>query len=296
MEIPIKQSEKVKGYYENNTRRFLWFQRDASTKSIHQPLWQKPNSSTKEAFNYSNQLVLEEIVNHKKDKSLTIIDLGCGVGSSIFYLLKELKITVIYYGVTISSTQIKIAQQHLQKINAQKILPVHFIEADFTALPLTIPSIDIAYSIEAFVHAPSATAYFEQISKKLKLGGKLLLIDDFLNDAIVNQGLDKKGKRAVADFQYGWLANSLLTKKELSRIGQEYGLEIISETDLTPLMHNNTFKHKWIRFLVISLRWLYELSPWKSYYFRSWIGGKGKQYCLKKGIVKYKKIVFQKIV
>lgn len=81
---------------------------------------------------------------------------------------------------------------------------------------------------------------------------------------------------------------------ELTKIAANYGLTIIEEEDLTSYMRNNTLKHKWIRFLVFSFRWIYDLLPQKSPYFRSWIGGKGKQYCLKKGIIKYKKIVLEK--
>ena len=271
--------------------------RDASTKSIHQPLWKEESFTIEEAFFYSNKLILEEIEAHSKDNPLTIIDLGCGVGSSIFYLLEQFGKSATYYGINISTTQIAIANQRAKNFlyASSPLSEVHFIEADFAALPKRIPNIDIAFSIEAFVHASEAHKYVEQVSRKLNKGGKIILIDDFLNDAINLDNLDKKAQQAIADFKYGWLANSLKTQAELCNIAATYSLKIISELDLTPIMRNNTLKHKWIRFLVTSFRWLYELSPWKSYYFRSWIGGNAKQYCLKEGIVKYKKIVLEKI-
>ena len=108
--------------------------------------------------------------------------------------------------------------------------------------------------------------------------------------------MDEIAQKALADFEYGWMANSLKTTNELGVIAANYGLQIIAKEDLTPYMRNNTLKHKWIRFLVFSFRWLYDLLPQKSAYFRSWIGGAGKQYCLGKGIIKYKKIVLEKII
>ena len=111
------------------------------------------------------------------------------------------------------------------------------------------------------------------------------MIDDFLSDTIDINTLDKKVKKAIADFKYGWMANSLITQRALTKLAANYGLKLIEAEDLTPYMRNNTLKHKWIRFLVVSFRWLYDLLPQKSPYFRSWIGGKGKQYCLQKGIV-----------
>ena len=162
-------------------------------------------------------------------------------------------------------------------------------------MPATLSDIDIAYSIEAFVHAPTPNQYLAAISPKLKKGGKLILIDDFLNDDFDWQQLDKKAKKAIKDFKYGWVANSLITRATLQNIASNYNLKITEQTDLTPFMRNNTLKHKWIRFLVFTFRWCYQLFPWKSNYFRSWIGGVGKQYCLKKEIVKYQQFVLEKL-
>jgi len=292
----LEHSKHLKKYYDNNTNRLLWFHRDEGTKSIHQPLWKEASFTKQEAFFYSNHLILQEIIDYQATTSLTVIDLGCGVGSSIFYLLEQNPKTAVYFGITISAIQISIASTRLRKqfLNTSTYASTHFIEADFTNLPSKIPSADIAYSIEAFVHATSAHLYFEQVSKKLKKGGKLILIDDFLNDSIESNMLDNKEKKAIADFKYGWLANSLKTETELINIASAYGLKLIGSTDLTPFMRNDTFKHRCVRLAVISFRWLYDFLPWKSYYFRSWIGGKGKQYCLKKGLIKYKKITFQR--
>ena len=265
-----------------------------SNKSIHQPLWKEPNFTLEDAFFYSNKLVLDEIEAYSSNEKISVIDLGCGVGSSIFYLQERVKRPTIFYGVTISPTQVAIAKQRIAKL--QLIPSVSFIEADFTNLPATIPLVDIAFSIEAFAHAADAHQFFAQISQKLKNGGKLILVDDFLNDALDLSKLDQKGQQAIQDFKYGWLVNSLKTRKELSTIASNYNLKIIQEENLTPYMRNNSFKHKWISFLVTSFRWLYDLLPWKSFYFRSWIGGKGKQYCLRKKIVQYKHFVFQKAV
>jgi len=287
----------VKNYYESNTRKFLQFGRDAATKSIHQPLWKEANFTYSQALYYANELILQVIKSYPKKEDLNIIDLGCGVGSSLFYLAKKLPETITYYGVSISATQIEIAKKergkHFRKEAASK--QFHFLEADFANLPTTLPQFDIAFSIEAFAHAPIAKDYFQQVAKSLKKGGKLVLIDDFLNDDIDFDNLNSKAKKAIADFKYGWMVESLLTNQALSEIAVRFGLKIIEQEDLTPYMHNNTLKHKWIRLLVNSFRWVYDLSPRKSAYFRSWIGGKGKQYCLAKGIVKYRKIVFEKV-
>jgi len=293
----MNHSAGVKNYYEKNTRKFLRFHRDAETKSIHQPLWKESNFTLKEAVFYANKLIQKQIENYPYKKNLTIIDLGCGVGSSLFYLAENLNATASYYGVSISETQIDIAQNTVarHRNTKQTTANFHFIVADFTQLPPTIPTIDIAFSIEAFVHASAAEKYLAEISQYLKKGGKLILIDDFIRDGINRNTLDSVAQKAIADFEYGWMVNSLKTKNQLSEIAADYDLRIIEEEDLTPYMRNNTLKHKWIGFLVFSFRWLYDLLPQKSPYFRSWIGGKGKQYCLRHGILQYKKIVLVKM-
>jgi len=292
----MNSNNPVKNYYESNTKKFLQFGRDAATKSIHQPLWKEANFTYSQAMFYANELILQVIKNYPKKGDLNIVDLGCGVGSSLFYLAKKLPETTTYYGVSISATQIDIAKKEINKRNSEEKLgeQFHFLEADFAKLPTTLPQFDIAFSIEAFAHAPIAKDYFQQVAISLKKGGKLILIDDFLNDEIDFDNLNPKAKKAIADFKYGWMVESLLTQQALTEIAASFDLKIIEQEDLTPYMHNNTLKHKWIRLLVNSFRWVYDLSPRKSAYFRSWIGGKGKQYCLGKGIVKYRKVVFEK--
>lgn len=293
----MKSADTVKNYYESNTKKFLQFGRDAATKSIHQPLWKEANFTYSQALYYANELILQVIKASPKEAALNIVDLGCGVGSSLFYLAKKLPQTTAYYGVSISATQIDIAKKETAKRAEQgeKIQQFHFLEADFSNLPTTLPQFDVAFSIEAFAHAPIAKDYFQQVAKSLKKGGKLILIDDFLNDEIDFDNLNPKAQKAIADFKYGWMVESLLTHQTLSEIAASFNLKVIEQEDLTLYMHNNTLKHKWIRLLVNSFRWVYDLAPRKSAYFRSWIGGKGKQYCLAKGIVKYQKVVFEKV-
>ena len=71
----MDHSTGVKNYYEKNTRRFLRFGQDASTKSIHQPLWKEPYFTVKEAVLYANKLILQAIENypHEKPTSTSIM-------------------------------------------------------------------------------------------------------------------------------------------------------------------------------------------------------------------------------
>jgi len=293
----MNSDNTVKNYYESNTKKFLQFGRDAATKSIHQPLWKEANFTYSQALFYANELVLQIIESYSKKSSLKIIDLGCGVGSSLFYLAKKLPLSTTFFGISISTTQIELANKEMNKHYPKETVrkQFHFLEADFTKLPSTLPQFDIAFSIEAFAHAPVAKDYFQQVAKSLKKGGKLILIDDFLNDEIDFDNLSQKAKKAIVDFKYGWMVESLLTQQALTEIATSFDLKIIEQEDLTPYMHNNTLKHKWIRLLVNAFRWVYDLAPRKSAYFRSWIGGKGKQYCLMHDIVKYRKVVFEKV-
>lgn len=292
----MNSDNTVKNYYESNTKKFLQFGRDAATKSIHQPLWKEANFTYSQAMFYANELILQVIKTYPKKEDLNIIDLGCGVGSSLFYLAKKLPLSTTHYGVSISTTQINIAKNEVLKHHSkEKQKQFQFLEADFSNLPTTLPRFDIAFSIEAFAHAPVAKDYFQQVAKSLKKGGKLILIDDFLNDEINFDSLNPKAKKAIADFKYGWMVESLLTHQALSEIAASFDFKVIEQKDLTPYMRNNTLKHKWIRLLVNAFRWAYDLSPRKSAYFRSWIGGKGKQYCLGSGIVQYRKVVFERV-
>ena len=276
-------SKDVKSYYDQNTKLFLKLSGNNHTASIHQPLWFEGTKSRSEALNNTDNLIIEEIkeVNHADPR---ILDLGCGVGGSIFYLLGRLP-SALAHGLTISPRQVEIANElaKQKKLSGQTT----FVEGSYQEIPAEIPNVNLAFSIEAFVHATDAEKFFEEAYRKLLPGGRLVLVDDFLSETPLETN---RQKGIISDFEDGWMLGSLLPISKVNQMAVKAGFEHLRGRDLTSFLPIDSLRDKLIRIYLHSFRWLLKNTS----YFKSQIGGNARQLALKNGLVQYHKITFQK--
>jgi cyclopropane fatty-acyl-phospholipid synthase-like methyltransferase len=269
----------VEQYYDNNTRIFLKRGAHAQTFNIHQALWAPGVQTTAEAVNYSNRLLLERA---QALQAKQIVDLGCGVGSSVLYLADALPQASLQ-GITISQAQTRLANQAIAHADLADRCTV--LQGSFQALPPNISTIDMAYAIEAFVHGPDARIFFQQISDRLSPNGQVILIDDFLSSQAPRHN---KHQRLIERFKAGWLLGSLLSVQEVEQAAQAAGLRLIDNVHLThwlPLQRPRDF-------LVHAYVWLLDLIGSQQLYHRSLRGGDARWQGLRKGVFEYRMLVF----
>ncbi|MEO0468533.1 MAG: class I SAM-dependent methyltransferase [Bacteroidota bacterium] len=284
-----QSSARVKAYYDNNTRRFLKLGKNQNTGNIHQALWAPGVKSFDDAINYSNQLIVDQIEGMPQDRKLEVLDLGCGVGSSLRYVARKTDERVHLRGVTISPTQIEIGRQLIeQDMLADRC---RMIEADFLELPEEIQDLDLAYSIEAYNHAASPEGFLASIAGRLRTGGRLLMVDDFLGEHIDRDNYSEKNKQLMFDYREGWLAFSLLKKSETEEMAADYGLKPVSDQDLTPFMELGRPRDKFIELMYN----LGRKAMMKSLYMQSLVGGHAKQVLLREKTIWYGTAVWEKI-
>ncbi|RMG74634.1 MAG: class I SAM-dependent methyltransferase [Bacteroidetes bacterium] len=286
----MSHAARVRAYYENNTRLFLRLGKDQGTQNIHQALWAEGITTQAEAVNYANQRVLSEVRRWgsllSPGEPVSVLDLGCGVGSGLFFLDTHYDGPARFQGITISPTQAAIAQQRGKAVADSR---VQVLEGDFLNLPETGP-VHVAYAIEAFLHAADAARFFQQVGRRLVKGGRLLLIDDFLSPTGAKPGLSAEQQRWLDDFRAGWLAGSLLPVEEVSALAGLAGLKLVQDTDFTPLMALGRPRDR----LIGSMMKVAGSLMRRSTYFQSLTGGYAKQQCLKQGLVQYRELVFEK--
>ena len=273
------ETKQIKAYYESNTKRFLKFGQHAETQAIHQPLWAPGVNNLSEAVHYSNHIILKEINTHPNCKQ--VLDLGCGVGASVNYLYEQCKErNTAFSGITISPTQIQIAKEHF----AQK--PLTFYEGDFLSLPPGIQGVDIAYCIEAFIHASSIEGYFKSISDRMNKGGRLVIIDDLI---AVDQ-MNPRQEMLLKNFEEGWHAGVLTSIENAKIQAQKSGLQFVKHQSLSPYLKIGRPRDKFISIYVKMM------SPFikNSYYFSMLKGGAAKQKLIRQKVLDYSLLIFEK--
>lgn len=211
----------VRNYYERNTRLFVRFGSQTDAASIHRALWAPGVSTLGQALNHAHGLVLAEIESLGPAPAgalaPTVLDLGCGIGGALSYLLRYAP-GVRAFGLTLSPSQARHARG----------AGLAVVEADFQSPPFARCA-DLVFSIEAFIHAPDPARYFAAAASLLAPGGRVLIIDDTLADRAPRSHL-------LALFEEGWHTAPLNTLATIHAAAGAAGLRMTRMDDLTPLL------------------------------------------------------------
>ncbi|MCS7059633.1 MAG: methyltransferase domain-containing protein [Anaerolineae bacterium] len=281
-------SADVRAYYERNTRLFLALGAGRRARTIHRAVWASGIVSADEALHYTSRLLLHEIECLRHDRlaaPVHIIDLGCGVGGTLFYLASHFDGPLSAVGVTISPLQVRLAREQAARLGLQDRF--QFIEADFLCLPDLTPA-DIVFSIEAFVHAPAPERYMAQAARVVRAGGRLIVCDDFLSPRAANGALTAQEQRWLRTFQEGWHAPGLSSAAQITELAGAHGFKLLDDRDLTPDLRVLS----WNMGVIDALIRLGRLTWLPSAYWRSTLGSLALQQCLKAGLTTYRFLVF----
>jgi ubiquinone/menaquinone biosynthesis C-methylase UbiE len=287
-EPALDGTEDVRRYYDENTARFERYGQGRGTGAIHRAVRGSGVHSDKEAFEYLDKLVLIELLGIATafPEPLHVLDLGCGVGASMLYLAE--RAPVVATGVTLSRVQVKRACRRIERAGLAD--RVRCVEADFTDLPDELPAVHLAFSIEAFVHAADADAYFRSAARHVVPGGRLVICDDFAS-ARAESPLAPSEAETLDDVRRHWLARSLVTVARVAAVAEQHGFVLTTDRDLTSQLELARPRDRVISTLVAFGKRL----TFGGYRFRSFVGGHALQQALLCGLLEFHALVFRRV-
>ena len=209
-------------------------------------------------------------------RTLRVLDLGCGVGSSLCYLAEHTLIQGT--GVTLSPVQARLAQQRVHDLGMTD--RIRCVEADYCDLPDDVGVVDLAYAIESFVHGPDPNRFFAECSRRVRPRGLLVICDDFRRTTT-----DPAAPATVERFRRGWHINTLVERGELRAVAASAGFEHELTVDLTSYLELDRV----IAALVALAGWL----PAVERRYDHLIGGSALQKCLSMGWIGYDLAIFR---
>lgn len=295
--MATSRSRALRQYYEQNTGPFLWLSGGNATNSLHRPVWARSVETRDEAFAYPYRLVLQELNEiASEDPSdaaatsgpLRVLDLGCGVGGGIHYLLDQFDWALEATGITISPTQVERARREAEK---QGFDPntYAFREGNFHDLSALDP-VDLVFAIEAFSLSDRHDQFFERVASVLRPGGRLVLIDDFFAEPPSDRHTSSRQNRWIETVREGWEARGLRAVGTVLRTAETHGLRLRRNANLTRHLRFGRPRDRFIRWFVVPFRWVL----WRWPYFRGLIGGDALQKCLQEGVLEYRELVFER--
>jgi len=279
--------EDVRRYYDENTARFVRFGDGREIGAIHRAVRPEPGDPETDALRTLDRLVLAELtrVSERMTSPLQVLDLGCGVGSSLVYLASERPIRAT--GVTLSGVQAARARERVETLGLDD--RVEILEGSYLELPASLPPAALAFSIEAFIHGPDPAAFFASAAAHVAPGGALVICDDFLG-AAGTAPLEPRDERFLRDVREGWLANSLVTVPQALELAEAAGFRLERDLDLSARLELERPRDHAIALVVALGRHL----PIRGYWFRSLRGGHALQQALKRKLLEFRCLVWRR--
>jgi cyclopropane fatty-acyl-phospholipid synthase-like methyltransferase len=269
--------DALRSYYDINTPAFSRFGRGASAGAIRRTVWAPQVQSERDAFHYADALILGEVERARPEPH--VLDLGCGLCASLIYLARRAPIRGV--GVTISAVQ---ASESARRLHTAGVTDrVTCLHGDYLAGGLPLTAADVAFSIEAFVHAPSAERYFQAVASLVAPGGTLIVIDDFVTER-ARSSASAADARVLATFRDGWLAPTQVTEHEAGIAARAAGFEPLESRSLTPFLELQRPRDRLLRVISPLLAYL----PLPDLRRRSLIGGDALQRGLRSGLIDYR--------
>lgn len=150
---------------------------------------------------------------------LKVLDVGCGIGGSGFYMVKNFNVQVL--GVDLSTNMIQIGKQRAIEFKDDK---VEFVVQDVTSAEYEPESFDVIYSRDTILHIEDKKSLFANFLKWLKPGGEVL-ISDYC-----------KGPQELSDVMKAYIAKRqyhLLSPEEYGKLLEEVGFSDVKAKDNT---------------------------------------------------------------
>jgi phosphoethanolamine N-methyltransferase len=150
-----------------------------------------------------------------------VLDVGCGIGGSAFYMAKQFGATVV--GMDLSSNMINIALERAAECNDTR---VQFEVADATKREYPPESFHVVYSRDTILHIQDKLSLFKDFLKWLKPGGRLLISDYCCTPNEWSENytayVKQRGYRLVSVKEYGKLLEKagFVAVNAMDRTGQ----------------------------------------------------------------------------
>jgi cyclopropane fatty-acyl-phospholipid synthase-like methyltransferase len=276
----------VAHYYDRNTRRFLLMGSGRRVYSMHRELWGPGVASAREAVGHIDRLIGDEIERLVTATAPVVIDFGCGVGGTLFYLAHRFPGARLN-GITLSARQVELAERFATGLDVADRCA--FSLGDFHTAGLEVRA-DAIVAVESFTHADSADAFLENATKHLRPGGCLIIADDFL--ASEPDTLDTRQRNRVEQFQAGWRVPSVCTAEHLVDGAARHGLVAEKVADLTSLTRPGSRVRDRLTAALSPL--LVRLGLGRIPFCGNLIGGDALQIGLRDGYLRYRLLVFRK--
>lgn len=214
-------NKDVENYYDETEVHYRQFWKLDKNMGLHYGIWDDTTKNLSQAVINANKK-LQQLGDIKKEHY--VLDAGCGVGGSSIYLAKNIGCKAT--GITLSKKQTLTGAQYAEREGVSHL--VDFQQQDYTNTDFADNTFDIAWAIESMTTATSKPAFFKEMYRVLKPGGKLVVADFFKT-----RPFDIEADKDMLVMFNGWAIADIQTVNEFEIDGEAEGFNHIASNDYT---------------------------------------------------------------
>jgi len=213
-------NREIADYYDQTLIHYKkWWKLDESL-AVHYGFWNSKTKSFTEALQNTNYYLAETTNIKPGDR---ILDAGCGVGGSAFFLARQYHAKVT--GVTLSEKQLNFSRKKLEDLKLKEY--VYFRQEDYGHTTFQDNTFDVIWAIESITSSPDKPQFAKEAYRLLKPDGKLIIADYF------STKIKRDKFNWLEKWQQCWSMASFLDLDNYVKIFDENGFRLSKSENVT---------------------------------------------------------------
>ncbi len=217
-----EQIDAVRSYYDQTRLDYWWLWFTRGDQSIHFG-YRDTNAKTHRSSVLNMNRVLAERAG--VTEGTTVLDAGCGVGSTSRFLARTYGAKVI--GITPVPSQVARAR----KLNARSGLDglVHTEQGDYLATGFDDDAFDVVIAQESICHSADKKSFLREAFRVLRPGGRLVIAEYFL----FPRPFSPDEQALMESWWSGWAIPDLAVGDKFNDWARDTGFEEVVMDDVT---------------------------------------------------------------
>ncbi|MEZ5047099.1 MAG: class I SAM-dependent methyltransferase [Chitinophagaceae bacterium] len=213
--------KNIADYYNQTIDHYTIWWKLNKNKAVHFGYWDEYTKTFADALHNTNiQMAKRAHIQHKSH----VLDAGCGVGGSAFYLANEFNCSI--KGVSLSEKQLAIANSFLDTFKKKDA--IQFSLQNFNHTDFISETFDVIWACESSCHASPKTDFIKEAYRLLKKGGRLVVADYFLTPKGL---LDEK--QYMKNWGDLWAIEEFHSEENFINILLQSGFELIENDNVS---------------------------------------------------------------